>query len=166
MDVFLIALKSTVLLLTAIAAFEDIRHLRIRNDFCLAILLLFLPVPIVIGFSETLPHIISAALIFVVTAGLFFMRLFGGGDAKLLAVLALWLTPAQLPPFLMVMAIMGGVLGLIAIGLRRGQILQNIHKRFPKLIGPDDGWLHTLMRGETVVPYGVAIFVAAAVTFF
>ncbi|MBU6234634.1 MAG: prepilin peptidase [Alphaproteobacteria bacterium] len=166
MDIFTTVLKATVLLLCLIAAFEDVRHLRIRNDFCLAILVLFLPMPFVIGLSETVPHLISGVIVLVVTAALFFFRMFGGGDSKLLAVLALWYTPAQLPPFLMLMSLFGGALALLALLFKKTSILSKIEPRFPKLIGDDDGWLKSLMRGETVVPYGVAITLAAALTIF
>ena len=53
-----------------------------------------------------------AVLAFVLLAGLFALKMMGGGDVKLLSVLALWVTPAMFGQLLLVMAIAGGVLTL------------------------------------------------------
>jgi prepilin peptidase CpaA len=44
---------------------------------------------------------------------------FGGGDAKLLAALTLWLGFADLPVFLVIMALTGGVVALAVLTLRQ-----------------------------------------------
>ncbi len=49
---------------------------------------------------------------FVVLAGLFALRLMGGGDVKLLTVLALWIEPEWFLRLLIVMALIGGALTL------------------------------------------------------
>lgn len=165
-EIFVLVLKATSLLLLLIAAFEDIRHMRIRNDICIAVAVLCIPALFVMGWDAAKYHLISAAIVFVVTAAMFFLRMFGGGDAKVLAALALWFTPSELPAFLMIMAIAGGVLGIIAILMKKTNLLSKLETSTPKLFGPADGWLATLSRGETVVPYGVAIAFAAALTFF
>ena len=166
MEIFGTIIKATALLLVLIAAFEDFRHLRIRNDICIAVAALFIPFAFTLSLHDVGMHVISAAIIFAVTATMFFMRLFGGGDAKLLAALALWFLPSGLPAFLMVMALTGGVIGVIALVLKKSGVLLKLSPRFPKLIQPEDGWFAALARGETVVPYGLAIAFAAAVTFF
>lgn len=166
MEIFVVSLKVFALVLLLVAAFEDIRHLRIRNEFCAAVAVLFLPILFTSGWDVAKLHLISAVIVFVVTALLFFFRMFGGGDAKVLAALALWFTPAQLPGFLMIMTLAGGVLGVIAIVLKKSGALPKLETAAPKIFGPADGWLASLSRGETVVPYGVAITLAAALTFF
>ena len=50
---------------------------------------------------------------------LFWRGIMGGGDVKLLAACAPWLAPIQLPAFLFWMALIGGFLGLVALGVRR-----------------------------------------------
>lgn len=47
---------------------------------------------------------------FILTAGLFAMRMMGGGDVKLLTALALWVLPADFLFLVIVMALLGGVL--------------------------------------------------------
>lgn len=166
MEIFILSLKVFALVLLLIAAFEDIRHLRIRNEYCAAVGVLFLPILFTSDWDVAKLHLISAAIVFVVTGLLFFFRMFGGGDAKVLAALALWFTPMQLPGFLMIMTLAGGVLAVVAIVLKKSRVLPKLETTAPRIFGPSDGWLASLSRGETVVPYGVAITFAAALTFF
>ena len=51
-----------------------------------------------------------ALALFVLFAIAFAIGAMGGGDVKLIAALALWMTPMQLPTMLIIMAIAGGVL--------------------------------------------------------
>src|SRR3546814_899503 len=76
-----------------------------------------------------------AVAAFVVLAGLFALRMMGGGDVKLLTALALWIEPTWFLRLLIVMALIGGVLTVImgAIHIIRRQ------------------------RQRLAVPYGVAI---------
>ena len=76
-----------------------------------------------------------AVLAFVLLAGLFALKMMGGGDVKLLTVLALWVTPAMFLQLLLVMAIAGGVLTL-AMGA------WHVARR---------------QRHKLAIPYGVAI---------
>ena len=55
-------------------------------------------------------HVATSALVLAFGFGLFAAGYLGGGDAKLLAVTALWLGSGQLIEFLIVMALAGGVL--------------------------------------------------------
>jgi prepilin peptidase CpaA len=58
-------------------------------------------------------HLATAAVVLVLGFGLFAAGCIGGGDAKLLAVAALWLGSGQLIEFLVVMALAGGALAII-----------------------------------------------------
>jgi prepilin peptidase CpaA len=162
MDIFATILKATVLVLVLIAAYEDFRHLRIRNDICLGVAILFIPFACTLSWHDISMHLLSGVIVLAVTALMFFTRLLGGGDAKLMASLALWLQPSQLIEFVMIMSLAGGVIAGIAVLLKRTNILT----RMPAILGPDDGWLASLNRGETVVPYGIAIAIATALTLF
>lgn len=166
MELFALILKATAFLLVLIAAFEDIRHMRIRNDLCIAVAALFIPYAFSLPMPEVLQHLACGAILFAATAALFFFRAIGGGDAKMLAALGLWLTFTTLPLFLVAMSVAGGGLALVAILLRKSGALTKIALRAPRFIGPEEGWLASLARGETVVPYGVAIAIATAITFF
>lgn len=98
------------------AAFTDIRRRQIDNWLNLAIVL---GAPAFWWASElTLWPGVALQLgialaVFVVLAGLFALRMMGGGDVKLLTVLALWIEPTSFLQLLVVMALAGGVLTLV-----------------------------------------------------
>ena len=120
------------------AAFTDLRHRRIANWLNLAIaagaplhwwasgytLWPYVPLQIAIALGA-----------FAVFAGLFAMRMMGGGDVKLLTALALWIAPMPFLKLLVIMALAGGVLTIVmgAWHLMRRQ------------------------RDRIAIPYGVAI---------
>lgn len=81
---------------------------------------------------------------FVVLAGLFALRVMGGGDVKLLAALALWVRPDHFLWLVVVMSLLGGVLTIIF------------------------GAWHVARRqsGRIAIPYGVAICAAALLTVY
>jgi prepilin peptidase CpaA len=87
------------------------------------------------------------AFLFVAGALLFFLGVLGGGDVKLIAAMGFWLTPATIAPFLLVMALAGGVIaiGMIVAGALRQR--------------PSAG-------GAQTVPYGVAIAVSGLFILF
>lgn len=74
---------------------------------------------------------------FIVLAGLFALRVMGGGDVKLLTALALWIEPQSFLHLLLVMALAGGVLTIVF------------------------GAWHVMrrQRHKLAIPYGVAIAV-------
>lgn len=132
-----------------IAAATDLWRFHISNRIVLLVLAGFPPVAILAAFSMTdwLAHVATALALFAVGAGLFSLGLWGGGDAKLLPAVVLWLGPSSLPRFLLVMAATGGAIALLALALRW----------LPK--GEGQGWLHRVTASGQV-PYGVAIAVA------
>lgn len=76
-----------------------------------------------------------AVAAFAVFAGLFALKMMGGGDVKLLTALALWIEPTLFLKLLIVMALAGGVLTIVM------------------------GMWHIMrrQRDRIAVPYGVAI---------
>lgn len=76
-----------------------------------------------------------ACAAFVLLAGLFALRVMGGGDVKLLTALALWIEPLLFLQLLVIMALVGGVLTIVM------------------------GAWHFLsrQRDRLAIPYGVAI---------
>lgn len=110
-------------------------------------------------------HALAGGAVFMVMIILFFMNLFGGGDAKLIPAVSLWIGVTGLPVFLMVTTAIGGVLALSSITLRRtkaGQAILTKLLQYPKLT---DGWVGAMAKGEAVIPYGIAI-AGGAVTAF
>ena len=80
--------------------------------------------------------------VFIVLAGLFALRVMGGGDVKLLAALALWVRPDHFLWLVVVMSLIGGVLTVVF------------------------GAWHVARRqtGRIAIPYGVAICAAGLLT--
>lgn len=148
----------SALYLVLFAAVSDLRSMRIPNWISVALIVLF-AIGIPFGLSENLTaHLIVFGIAALIVLGLFFAKLAGGGDVKLIAALALWMGPAGIVPFILYMALAGGVLAIAAIVLTKNNALAG--KEFKN----ESSWLARLGRGERVVPYGVAIaagFVAA-----
>ncbi len=154
-------LHATVMALVLVAAWEDVRHMRIRNDIAIAVAVMFVPMLFLLPGKVAGAHVMVGAVFLCAGAAMFFARMIGGGDAKLIAALGLWPDLLDVPAFLLVMTMAGGVLALAAIGLKRAPFLPKLAEK-----SPADGWFAALARGETVVPYGVAIALATAVTLF
>ena len=121
-----------------VAAFTDIRSRTISNKLNIAIAA---AAPI-FWWSSGLSLWPGVALqfgiaiaAFAVLAGLFALRLMGGGDVKLLTALALWIEPGMFLKLVVVMALAGGVLTIVM-----------------------GGW-HVIRRHKErlAIPYGVAI---------
>jgi prepilin peptidase CpaA len=116
----LTAAAATAILLIA-AGVNDVRRYRIPNTIVYAIVIAF---AVGAAFSFSWPAVGWSALagvgMFLLGAGLFAFGLFGGGDVKLVAAMALWTGFADLPRFLLVMTAAGGLLGVVwAIRRRR-----------------------------------------------
>lgn len=124
--------------LLLMAAWTDIRTRTISNEFNAAIGLLAVAYWWVIGeplWPDVAIRIGVALLVFAVFAGLFVLRMMGGGDVKMIAALALWLPFRALTAMLTVMALAGGVIALVLLVRQR--------------------WRPNADRPE--IPYGVAI---------
>ncbi|HUK58458.1 MAG TPA: prepilin peptidase [Stellaceae bacterium] len=137
------------------AAASDAAKYRIPNTLCLGVVAAFLiyAAGAALSFSVLGAHLAAGVAVLVVAAAGFALRLMGGGDAKLLAAVALWLGWKGLPPFLLLMAVIGGVLALMLLAARR---------LAPKPI-PTGRWWSALLLRRGDVPYGVAISAATLI---
>jgi prepilin peptidase CpaA len=146
------------LYLVFFAAASDLRTMRIPNWVSVALVVLFIA-GIPFGLHPHLQgHLIVFAISSALLCALFFANLIGGGDTKLLAALSLWVGPYGLVPFLLVMSLVGGLMGALALLLIKSKKLEGHTYKNP------DSWLARLSRGEKTVSYGVAIaagFIAA-----
>ncbi|MBC7950771.1 MAG: prepilin peptidase [Rhodospirillaceae bacterium] len=126
------------------AAASDLRAFRIPNRDSLLIAVAFgLAVPAFgFGLEAAAWHVAAAAAAFTVGAVLFVLKVWGGGDAKLVAAVTLMTGFAGLPRFLLVMALAGGMLSLVLLLLRRL---------------PANGSWGARVAASGHVPYGVAI---------
>ena len=114
----------------------------------------------VFGYSDVffspLQHLLAGLIVFGVTAAMFAFNMLGAADSKLGTAFALWVGLKGLFPFLFYMTLVGGVLGLVALGL----------KKWTPVKAPADGsWIARVQAGESKVPYGVAIVLGALASF-
>jgi prepilin peptidase CpaA len=121
-----------------VAAFTDMRRRQIDNWLNGAIALgapLFWWSSGLALWPDIALQIGVAVAAFAAFAGLFALKMMGGGDVKLLTVLALWVSPTVFLQLLVVMALAGGLLTVVMVM-----------------------W-HTMRRqkDKLAIPYGVAI---------
>lgn len=126
------------------AAIFDLRRFIIPDAITVALLGLW---PIWVALNGAGPvgfTLLGAAVIFALGIAFFNFGFMGGGDVKLLTVLALWAEPSGLPTLLFFTSLAGGLLSLYwVLPLRR-------------LIAPVIGWTAG-QSGNKKIPYGVAI---------
>ncbi len=128
-----------------VAAFTDIRRRQIDNWLNAAIALGAPAYWWAAGLSlwpDVAMQVGVAIAAFVLLAGLFALKLMGGGDVKLLSALALWLQPMVFLKLLLMMSLIGGVLTIVF-----------------------GAWHFTVTRKrDAKIPYGVAIAAAGLIT--
>lgn len=137
------------------AAVSDATSFTIPNWMSLALLAVFPFAALATGLP--LPamglHFAVGGAVLAVGIGMFAMRWVGGGDAKLLAAVSLWLGWSALPTFLLGAAIVGGVLAMALLALRSDRLRPVV------VLGPP--WFSRLADPGEGVPYGVAIAAGA-----
>lgn len=134
------------------AALIDIETMTIPNWLNGWMAFLFLPAVILAapGWQVAGWHLIAGSIAFVITVCLFFGGVIGGGDAKMIPAVMLWLGPSAVMPFLMATAFIGGILTVLVVIIRMA---------IPEHVTPGFG-VATLKEGRGV-PYGVAIAAGA-----
>lgn len=98
------------------AAFTDMRRRQIDNWLNAAIALgapLFWWSSGLALWPDVAAQLGVALAAFALLAGLFALRMMGGGDVKLLTALALWVRPMDFMQLLLVMALAGGVITIV-----------------------------------------------------
>ena len=134
------------------AALHDINRLTIPNWLNLALAALFIPAAALSGLPIEIlgGHLLVGLAAFVIGFGLFAFNIFGGGDAKMIPAVALWMGPNAIMPFLIAMAIAGGACAVIILLVR---------KSMSAAVVP--GPIRAPFEEKAGVPYGVAIAAGA-----
>lgn len=150
----LMILAALFLLLCLFAALHDVNRLTIPNWLNLTLAALFIPAAAVSGLPLEIlgGHLLAGLLAFMAAFGLFALRLFGGGDAKMIPAVVLWMGPSAAIPFIFYMALVGGVCALAILVIRRGM---------PAALIP--GFMRAPFEPDAGVPYGVAIAAGALI---
>ncbi|MEM0985369.1 MAG: prepilin peptidase [Pseudomonadota bacterium] len=144
----LVLLTCLALALCAYAALNDVATLKIPNWLNVSLVTLGLSALFVagLGFEATIWHLTVALLAFVVSFALFVAGVWGGGDAKMVPAVLLWIGPLGVMPFLQWMVVAGGILAAVLIVARR-TVPAGYRPRF----------LRKSLEKGAGAPYGVAI---------
>ncbi len=134
------------------AALSDIVRFRIPNWLCLSVVSLF----VVFGATSGLGAVEFAVRLaqgggaLVLGFALYSMGWFGGGDAKLMAASVPWFGLSQLVDYVLLVAVLGGLLAAVIILSRKANI------PIPERLASQN-WVDNLMAEKGGIPYGVAI---------
>ena len=146
-------------LFCAFACVKDMSSLTIPNWVNAGIALAFLPAAAIgIATSPEITigvvgwHLLVGFITFIVCFILFTVGAFGGGDAKMIPAVALWMGPYGVAPFMLGLAAAGGVLALAVLYAR---------KTIPEAFAP--GFVRATMQEGEGVPYGLAISAGAVI---
>lgn len=140
-------------LLLIAAAIYDAWKFVIPNAIPLALVVLFVATALVQSVdTQWLSHLGAAGAVFCGTLLLWKFNHLGGGDAKLLTVLALWSGFDTLPQLIFYVIFAGGALAFLLIVLRRAWL--GVVSLRPALEGL---WIPPVFRVGENMPYGAAI---------
>jgi prepilin peptidase CpaA len=145
-------LAGLFLALCVFAALHDVNRLTIPKWLNLTLALLFVPAAAVSGVPLEIigGHVIAAACALLIAFGLFAFNIFGGGDAKMIPAVMLWVGPSASITFLFTMAVAGGACAVIIILVRMTMPAEAV-----------PGAIRAPFEEKAGVPYGVAIAAGA-----
>lgn len=146
---------SLCLAATAIwAGMMDLTTMKIRNEIVIFLFAAYAALAPLAGFSFG-----SISLSFLVALGVmacmfvfFGFGWIGGGDAKLITVVALWLGADHTLSYVFTTAVLGGLLTLVIVLFRSVPLPRSLH---------DIPWIARLHSIKSGIPYGVAIAAGA-----
>ena len=147
----------------AMAAYSDFKGMTIPNQYSIAIFGVFAVCYAIVWllgggsvFAPLLSHVVGFLLVFVFGFALFAFKVWGAGDQKLISAFAVWMGFSGVIVFLFYTAVFGGVLGIVALLLRK----------FKPVKEPEEGgWIAQVQDGGGKVPYGIAIVLGALASF-
>jgi prepilin peptidase CpaA len=137
----------------AFAATSDLLTMTISNRLTLGLAAAFFLVAPLSGIDLSTFgfHIAAGTVVLAIAFACFAFGWIGGGDAKLAAVIALWLGPRHVPSFILLASLFGGVLTIAILHFRR--------QTWPAFV--NQAWVQRLHDAKSGVPYGVALAAAA-----
>jgi prepilin peptidase CpaA len=156
-DLAAAAVAAAFFAILAAIALSDLIRLRIPNALTLGLLALY-PLHVILAREAVavLPALGLAALVFALGAAIFATGRIGGGDVKLLSVVALWAGPDLIFSTLVLTALIGGAMAIVMLSpLRFVLAFASESLSLPAL--------REVVLGRHL-PYGVAIAAAAAIS--
>jgi prepilin peptidase CpaA len=146
-------------------AYSDVRMRRIPNTLCLAVGTLGLVRIALAQDPAAASHTLAAAAAtFAVTFLLFWRGAIGGGDAKLVAAVALLIGQRELLSFLFLMSLCGGALAAATLARNQFRLQHWGPSRPARLPRSIEAAGSIAAPAGSTVPYGVAIAVAGVIT--
>jgi prepilin peptidase CpaA len=145
------------------AAVSDFLHLKIPNLLSGLIIAAFIATALLDHtmdldlFYNIQTNLIIGGLTFIVMLICFFTGVLGGGDAKMISALSLWMGIIGLPVFLMVTTITGAILAVLSIAIRKTTKGQDILTRLYAHEKLQNGWVGAMKHEKNALPYGIAI---------
>ncbi|MET4683954.1 A24 family peptidase [Brevundimonas faecalis] len=158
MTELLFVLLGVMPVLVILAGVHDLATMKIPNWISGLLVLGFFPAALAAGLplSAVLTCVAVGVGALLGGMGMFALNWLGGGDAKLLAAVSLWLGLSGVTPFILFTAVAGGGLCLFLLSAR-----PHLHV----LAGNGPAWIARLMQPKGDVPYGVAIAVGALIAY-
>lgn len=157
-----VVLQLAFLICVSFAVITDFRTLLIPNWISLALLAAFAPFAVLhLPLSAIGGHFLVMAIVLALSVFFFVVGWVGGGDVKLMSAIALWMGPGHVAAFVVLMALLGGMLAISIMAI----------EKFGRWLDPRVLNLALFRRlGELAdsrqCPYGVAIGVAGLIVSF
>jgi prepilin peptidase CpaA len=144
--------------LMAFAAASDLFTMTISNRVSLALVAGFLVLALLsgMGLHDILLHIGAGAAVLAAAFFFFAMGWIGGGDAKVVASVALWFGFDHLLTYLVYASLFGGALTLLLLQLRQWPLPSPFARQT---------WLLRLHDKQGGIPYGIALAIGALVIY-
>ena len=142
----------------AFAAAMDFFTMTIPNRISLALAALFFVIfPFSgLGWYDLGLHLLTGFVVLLLSIGMFALRWFGGGDAKMLAAVALWFGPSHMFEYLIFVAFSGGVLAMAILMFRSMPL---------PLFLASESWALRLHERRGGIPYGIALATGALLVY-
>ena len=150
MSMLQVAVLTVLPAAVAFAAAMDLFTMKIPNAISLLLVLAFFPMALFAGFDpwSIAVHLAAGVLMLVVGVLLFIAGWFGGGDAKLMAAVGLWIGADNLLAYTLYVALAGGLIAVVFFSARAVPL--------PRvLLG--EAWALRLHRHDSGIPYGLAL---------
>lgn len=145
-------------LAVAFAAAMDLLTMKIPNRIPAVMVLAFFPLALLAGFNawDMANHLAAGLLMLLLGVLLFIPGWFGGGDAKLLAAIGLWIGFDNLSAYMLYVTLAGGMLALAFCSARSVPL--------PRVF-LGEAWALRLHRHDTGIPYGLALAAGALLVY-
>lgn len=142
----------------AFAAAMDLLTMQIPNRISAALVLAFFPLALMAGLQpwEIVHHLMAGFIVLAIGIVLFSRGWFGGGDAKLMAAIALWVGLENLYPYILYVVFAGGLMASVFLSARTVPLPR-------PLLG--QAWAVRLHRVNSGIPYGLALAVGALLVY-